>query len=597
MIKASAGSRRRAAAIAGLVAISSPSAPAGAAPDAPPDAPSAPAPGAEARPGGQETGARESARWHFDKGLSLYDAGAWDAAYAEFLRSRSLHPTRAATQNAALCLRRLRRYDEELEMLELLLAFPELTAPERAWAERELAAVRGLVGSLVLDVAEPGAAISIDGRARGATPAPAPLRVPAGSRVVRVFKPGFAPAEVRVDVAGGQSVPVRIQLTPLVHSGWIRVEEVAGKALDVVVDNVVVGKTPWKGLVPPGEHVVFLRGESRGEGRLGTQPAAASVRLNQVTELKLLAETLSAALRVEPTPASASVVIDGVSVGRGSWDGALRPGVHRVAIAAEGFVPQARDVTLRESAREVLRAALEPVQGPPLWWAQARLFVEAEGYLGVLPGFGGDVAGRCAGGCSAPPGLAFAALGRAGYRFPAGVLLAVEAGYLTARQTIAGRPEAVTPTGLAPNPGTADDTLLLRGALLGVSPGVRLDAPVPLTFALGAGAFLGTLVDRRAGRFTPRSGSPYEVGATETLTAQGLYVAPEVQIRARLGERLELGAGARATLVVLPRQPRWAPEEGYVLAASDGQGRFPEARLSGPVLTAFTPGLVALYEF
>ena len=131
------------------------------------------------------------------------------------------HPTRAATQNAALCLRRLRRYDEELETLELLLAFPELTAPERAWTERELAAVRGLVGSLVLDVAEPGAAISIDGRPRGATPAPAPLRVPAGSRVVRVFKPGFAPAEVRVDVAGGQSVPVRIQLTPLVHSGWL----------------------------------------------------------------------------------------------------------------------------------------------------------------------------------------------------------------------------------------------------------------------------------------------------------------------------------------------------------------------------------------
>ncbi|WP_438004299.1 PEGA domain-containing protein [Sorangium sp. So ce321] len=593
MIKGSAGSRRRTAAIAGLVAISLASVPAEAAPDAPTDAPSAPAPGAEARPGGAETGARDGARWHFDKGLSLYDAGAWDAAYAEFLRSRSLHPTRAATQNAALCLRRLRRYDEELEMLELLLAFPELTAPERAWTERELAAVRGLVGSLVLDVAEAGAAISIDGRPRGATPAPAPLRVPAGSRLVRVFKPGFAPAEVRVDVAGGQSVPVRIQLTPLVHSGWIRVEEAAGKVLDVVVDNVVVGKTPWEGLVPPGEHVVFLR----GEGRLGTQPAPASVRLDQVTDLKLLAERLSAALRVEPTPASASLVIDGVSVGRGSWDGALRPGAHRVAIAAEGFVPQARDVTLREGAREVLRAALEPVQGPPLWWAQARLFVEADGYLGVLPGFGGDVAGRCAGSCSAPPGLAFAALGRAGYRLPAGVLLAVEAGYLTARQTIAGRPEAVTPTGLAPNPGTADDTLLLRGALLGVSPGVRLDGPVPLTFALGAGAFLGALVDRRTGRFTPRSGSPYEVGATEALAAPGLYVAPEVQIRARLGERLELGAGARAIVVVLPRQPRWAPEEGYVLAAADGQGQFPDARLSGPVLTAFTPGLIARYEF
>src|SRR5262245_45532987 len=66
--------------------------------------------------------ARAEARSRFERGLSLYRDGAYDAALAEFLRSRELFSTRAATQNAGSALKRLGRFDEALDMFDRLLA-------------------------------------------------------------------------------------------------------------------------------------------------------------------------------------------------------------------------------------------------------------------------------------------------------------------------------------------------------------------------------------------------------------------------------------------------------------------------------------------
>src|SRR5271168_2970462 len=66
-------------------------------------------------------------RSHFQRGLELSDDQAWDAAYAEYVTSIAIYPTKAATKNAALCLRMMHRYAEGLEMLERFLRFPNLT--------------------------------------------------------------------------------------------------------------------------------------------------------------------------------------------------------------------------------------------------------------------------------------------------------------------------------------------------------------------------------------------------------------------------------------------------------------------------------------
>ena len=142
---------------------------------------------------------------HFEKGLTLYDAGAWAPALAEAAReARRLYPLRNAGYLAALCQEKLPRYDEALDQVEgVLREFGEaMPRAAREKVQRKVLDMRALVGTLEIDGAEPGATVSVEGRIRGEYPLPATLRVVAGSHVVRVSKPGFEPFEARVEVAG-----------------------------------------------------------------------------------------------------------------------------------------------------------------------------------------------------------------------------------------------------------------------------------------------------------------------------------------------------------------------------------------------------------
>lgn len=313
-----------------------------------------PAPAAPAAPAGTDA-AKNEARTHFEKGLSLFDEEAWDAALAEFLRSRELFPTRAATKDAAFCLRKLHRFDEALDMFEALLAdFPNLPADDRAIADREIRALGGFVGRIDVRGGEPGATVVVDNRARGTMPSDA-VRVAIGTHVIRVVKEGFVPFEAQVTVASGQTSTVPVKLARLIQGGRLKVVEQTGKVVNVLVDNVVVGKTPWEGTLPVGHHSVTLVGEDK----LGTPPARAPVLLDEVTSLTLAVEELGARLRVEPSPAEARVAVDGVVVGRGLWEGRLRAGAHRIEVGADGFLPLSQDVSLVESDHQVIGVKLE----------------------------------------------------------------------------------------------------------------------------------------------------------------------------------------------------------------------------------------------
>src|SRR5689334_7376586 len=54
----------------------------------------------------------------FYKGRKLYDQRAVSAALAEFQASRALYPGESATIGAAICLKRLHRFDEALDLFE-----------------------------------------------------------------------------------------------------------------------------------------------------------------------------------------------------------------------------------------------------------------------------------------------------------------------------------------------------------------------------------------------------------------------------------------------------------------------------------------------
>lgn len=559
------------------------------------DAPTAGAEGAlpaEEAPVSEAT--RQEARRHFEKGLALLREGAWSPALAEFLLSRKLFPTRAATNNAAIALRKLQRYDEALEMFETFLRDFNVSAAERAVAQREIAELRTLVGTLDITGAEPGASIVVSGEDRGQYPPVQPIRVAAGAHVVRVFKEGFEPVETRVYVAGGQTVTVNAKLRRLTRSGRLRVVERTGKTVDVVVDNVVVGRTPWIGTLSVGHHMVALR----GEGKLGTQPTAAPVRAQELTTLSLLAEELDASLRVDPTPPGASVWINSVNVGNGVWLGRLRVGTHRVEVKADGFLPATRTVTLQKGQRQNLSISLERDEDAEMWRKPPKITLDASASFLVAPTLGGEITGGCSDGCSSSLGIGGLGMVHGGYELGSGIGVGVEAGVLFAAQQIENRPAELTPVGLRdPLRGTANDALRLAGFLAGATFGYHVGDEFPVLVRLGAGVLHGEVRDERTGRFETTAREPFSTyPAVDFAPATYFYAAPEARLGMRLGERWEASAGLKLLLLIGLNKPAW--DRTIELAAStDGIGTYAPESLMGDFVLMIAPGVSVRHEF
>jgi hypothetical protein len=549
---------------------------------------------AKAPPGAVPDDAKkEQAKQRFDKAITLFEQSAWDAALAEFLKSRELFPTRAATKNAAVCLRKLNRFDESLELFEAALReFPNMPADDRTFIETQVKELTGLVGTIEVRGAEPGATVAVDGRPRGTIPLSAPLRVAAGTRMVRVFKDQYSPFEVRVDVAGGAVTVIEAKLSTLTESGRVRVTESTGKVLDVVVDGVVVAKTPWEGSLSPGDHWVALR----GEGDLGTAPVAGKVLLNQTTALALTAAKLEVSLKIEAIPADATLQLDGVGVGKGSWEGPLPAGAHRVDVFAPGFVHQTRELNIAAGGKETVAVQLEREsalpKGPP-----AKIAVEVVPAFLFTPGFGGDVGGE--GG----PGIGAAVTVHGTYHLPNHFGIGLHVGYLTAGQSGSDRSTVLQPVGLADNPGKVDDRLHLRGPMFGASAAYHTAAGTPLLFRLNVGALLAKVSDVREGTFSttdrgpghpPTSYPSGEISANDGATF--LYVAPEVRGGFKIGPHLELNGGLTTYLLFSLKTAEWTGERN-VMTAGDGLAGFPKEKLTGGVVLLVAPSVGARYEF
>lgn len=560
--------------------------------DEPPPTPSDP-------PVDTEKEQREAAKQRFFKGLELFKAEKWGAALAEFEESIRIHPTRSATRNAALCLRKLDRYADALGRYEELgSAFEDPDDAERRLREQETNELRALVGTLTITCSEQGATLTVDGVERGTTPVSTPLRVNSGTHRVEAYKDGYVIESREATVAGGANADVPLELRPLAQSGRLRVSEKDGARVDVLVDDVRVGTTPWEGALPPGTHHVALR----GEGRRGSEPAAAPVRLGEITRLTIGLEDLGGEVEVYPEPATATVAIDGVEVGRGVWRGALRLGPHRVELATEGFIPLERKVDLADAEPVVLRLSLERDRTSGVWQVKKQPRFVLDLGVGVVLGasFGGDVVpDGCAAPCSVSPTYGALTLLDAGYRFPVGISLGVGVGHLFLRQDVGARPGDLMerPDALRVDTGRIDDTLAMHAFIVGAS--VAFDAGETLFFRgrLTAGAAIAALTDRRSGAFTSAvDGSSYAIAQiAETRDAQFFAIIPDVHLGWRVGPAFEIGGSVYALGLIGLNAPGWQNDDD--VHAPGFLGFFETARLTSSALFAVAPAIDATLSF
>lgn len=545
---------------------------------------------------------KQEARSHFEKGLTLMGEEAWAAALAEFLLSLDLYATRNALINAGACYQKLQRFDDALDAYERLMrSYPNLPADDKALAQKAITELRTRVGTFDVMGGEPGATIVVSGQTRGELPLVAPLRAAAGTHVIRVFKEGFEPFETRVDLAGGQTARVDVKLVPLAASGRLKVSEVGGRTVEVVVDNIAMGNAPWDGLVSVGSHVVLLR-EPGGRGRIGTQPVSAAVKTGEVTTLSLRAEDLDSALRIEPRPPGAHVFINGVDVGGGQWVGRLRSGKHKVEAYEEGFERDTREVSLVSGGRELVTFDLKRDDDAPRWKKPSKWVVEGTLGLALGAGFGGDVAASCDAGCQSGVALGPSLMVHGAYELGSGFGLGVSAGYLLAFHEVRGRTAGLLLQPESPDSqpvvGSADESLRFQSALLGLHLSYRIGETFPFVLRASGGIAPGQLRSDRKGLFPTIDGTSNVTldPAAQSLNTTMAFVAPEVRVGWRFAEHFEATFGVRALILIAPEVPRWSDPLLLNAGPNYGSGRYTDESLMGQVSVMVLPTLGIRYD-
>lgn len=488
----------------------------------------------------------------FKQGIEIFNTGDYERALDFFLRSRAAFPSAVNTTNAAICLDKLKRYDEALEMYEEVITkhSSQIDESERKALAPSMASLRAKVGSVDVSANVEGTVV-IDGRPRGKLPLTTPLRAMPGTRTVRVMKNGYLSKEAQVTVKVGQTSKVDLSLEPLASSGLVRVEDPARSGFEVFVDRVSVGTVPWEGTLAPGKHVVWEK-----KGDLGSAPASVQVVQAQTALVRLSASKLGAPTRVELASESAEIAIDGVSLGPGSWEGRLPEGQHTIVVSEAGYREKSQTVLSSSGATTTtLRVALEIDPNHPRWPRRGNFWVGVFGGYGFAPSLGSGAEEKCTGAACASKGLAGGALAgaRFGYRWSFGLSVELGAAFAYLTRPLSRTINTKFGTAETPITYTIDDKLRVVGPLVVGSVSYRL--AIGSTFGLlgrfGAGALFGAASDVMEGK--AKAG-----GQTVKLNVEGFgqvsrgaaaIMMPELGVDLAFGS-WHVGAGAVAMVIL-----------------------------------------------
>lgn len=541
---------------------------------------------------------RAKAQEHFEKGLALARTGKnWDEALAEFLESRRVFATRSASRNAAIALRQLGRYAEALELYDSFLSefADSMPVEQREAFRQERQALLDRVGELDLRVNESGVSVVVDGQERGKTPLAGPLRLDAGVHTLRLSKEGFETYEGQVSVAAGGRRPFEGRLKPEVGMGTLVVVEANGEQLDVVLDAAVVGRTPWQGSVSAGLHSVVLRGNRRG-----TAPRSIEVKLKRKATLTVQAMVLDAEALIEPVPADATVFVNGVFAGNGTWRGLLPSGRHRFEVVAPGHLPFRRDMQLGPNSQATVRARLEPnptsaLNGEPM---PGQLYAEPAVGLLVARTLGGG-ADECACSERSRP-LGWVAQARFGYSLLTKLALEISGGYWTISESMT---RSVVATSETSSFVATDyrDSVALAGPFAAVSLSSRLLRRTPLTARLSAGVSSLTAETTNGGTFEGTFDGDPASGRLQISEPSQTFLAPFLGTELRFGYLVSRGfsvdVGIALTLI-LPSARLRADRKNVLdgFSTSTGLLYLADEVIAGPFLAA-SPSVAARWQF
>lgn len=435
-----------------------------------------------------------------DKGIELLEAGRAAEALGYFLQSKDLVETDSNTMNAAICLDTLGRYDEAIDMYELVVGrFASLLT--RANSENivpRINRLRTLVATIIIDANVDGFSVTVDGQLRKHLANPHRLHVLPGKHVLRITRNDFQPYEENLDVSACDERRLGVELTPL--RAWLLIKE-SDPALtgsEVYIDGQYAGVTPLSQQVSAGPKVVWTRAGTRGSAPIMVTPEDRMIK-----QVDVRSGPLGGSVRIEVEPNDASLFIGGARMPGPRFEGRLPTGDYDIRATDEGFRAATRRIRISSDTRQqVVRIALEkdPTHAKWIRPSLGRPWISAFAGYAVGPSLGSGAEDAChSGDCKNqfPPMGVYAGL-RGGYELSFGLSAELTAGILFAGTTLQRR---------AANKADPNVTYALRDDLFLWGPVVLAGASyrrsvvsfADLVLRLGAGLFVVRSADRISG--------------------------------------------------------------------------------------------------
>lgn len=189
-----------------------------------------PAPAGDSAAAAKPGDMKEEAIQRYQRGMELYDEKDYQAALTEFRKAYELSPTYKLLYKIGQVCYRLQDYACALKNFEqYLVEGTDLPAERRKEVMEEVNLLRNQVGKLDIIVNVPGAAVTVDDVAIGNSPLEGPISVSVGKRKIAASKTGRAPTSMVVEVAGGETKKVNIDLLVLKGETRTVITEVPSK--------------------------------------------------------------------------------------------------------------------------------------------------------------------------------------------------------------------------------------------------------------------------------------------------------------------------------------------------------------------------------
>jgi hypothetical protein len=185
------------------------------------------APGARAdTPAAAPATAVDEGRLHFQRGVTFYKDGDYRSALVEFQEAYRVAPNYRLMFNIGKTFAELQDFAGAVVAFRQYLGEggTEISAARRTEVESDLHRLVGHVASLEIIVNEPEATLTAEGDRRielGTSPRAQPVLLNSGTWTISARKSGFAVAEERVVVGGGDRKTVRLTLASTVAPAFV----------------------------------------------------------------------------------------------------------------------------------------------------------------------------------------------------------------------------------------------------------------------------------------------------------------------------------------------------------------------------------------